>query len=64
MWIPVGDRLPEEGDRVIGYDRLYGRIGEAERGYSPGQLVFIDSDDCDITHWMAFPEPPVQNIQS
>ncbi len=57
-WIRVDERLPDPGERVLGYDQFYGRIGEAELGYSPGQLVFIDDDDCLITHWMPLPNPP------
>lgn len=60
-WISVSERLPKRGVRVIGYDEFYGRIGEAhvaERAKTNHHLVFIDSDHCNITHWMPLPEAP------
>lgn len=59
MWIKVSDRLPEQGNRVIGYDAFYDRVGEAViASWNASRLVFIDSDDCDITHWQPFPDRP------
>jgi hypothetical protein len=57
-WIWCKDRLPERGERVIGYDTLYYRVGEAERAGWHDGLDFIDSDDCDIVAWMLMPRPP------
>jgi hypothetical protein len=59
-WIATKNKLPRQDISVIGYDVFYGRIGEA-RLVDWGKrdhLVFVDSDDCHITHWMPLPEPP------
>lgn len=59
-WISIKERLPDsskDGRRVIGYDEFYGRIGEAQlASWNKQRLIFIDSDDCHITHWQPFPE--------
>ena len=54
-WIPVWDRLPEEGQEIITCtlhrwgDRTVGvKIFWSERQYGWG----------DVTHWMPLPEPP------
>lgn len=58
-WIPVEERLPARYETVIGRDQFYGRVGEAHiAGWGEPHLVFIDSDDCSITHWRPFPAGP------
>lgn len=58
-WIPVEERLPKPYVSVIGRDRFYNRIGEAHlAGWGEPHLVFIDSDDCYITHWIPLPDYP------
>lgn len=58
-WIPITKRLPPKGETVIGYDTWYERVGEAYLcGWNERRIVFVDNDDCFITHWMPFPEPP------
>ena len=63
-WIPVSERLPEEGVEVLGYQSWipnahwgYGwftcvrRDGAWRESYEPDELP-------NITHWMPLPEPP------
>ena len=55
-WIPVGDRLPEPGQRVIATVRSY--VGEAwhvDGSWSIGKLGRVDG----VTHWMPLPVAPV-----
>ena len=58
QWIPVTERLPEEGQRVLsvkeeGYveiNCITNRTGDwFSRAYDPSSV---------ITHWMPLPEPP------
>lgn len=57
-WIPVGERLPERGDVVIGYAPCHGNpwVGEAFR--SGERLLDALGRDLGITHWQPLPEPP------
>jgi len=62
-WILVTERRPRKNEAVIGYDRFYNRVGEAyDTGHNCDdgrpRLVFVDNDDCDITHWMPMPGRP------
>lgn len=56
-WISVEEKMPEleYGATVIGYDSFYGRIAAAY--VRNERLVFLDSDDCNITHWVNLPAP-------
>ncbi|WP_312281580.1 DUF551 domain-containing protein [Oscillibacter sp.] len=54
-WIPVGERLPERGERVIAYSPAMGGT-EAEIQISKGFM--LHSKRTDITHWRPLPEPP------
>ena len=69
-WINVDERLPDpdnpnDGSRVIGFDEFYGRVGEAQlASWNKNRLVFIDSDDCSITHWQPMPLPPTATPDS
>lgn len=62
-WIRVDDSTPVS-TTLIGYDEFYGRIGECfwEPGrrcdYGAPRLVFVDSDDCHITHYRLMPTDP------
>ena len=64
-WIPVGERLPEEGERVLLTDEN-GDIEIAIRRDHYGRRVWADSADDDYswwmmeawTHWMPLPPPP------
>jgi len=47
-WIPVGERLPDEGRTVLA-------------AIDDGNMCVLWSDDlllCDATHWRPLPEPP------
>jgi hypothetical protein len=59
QWINVTERKPEPRTEVLGYDEFYGRVGVAIiADWEPHHLVFTDSDDCSITHWMPLPDDP------
>ncbi len=63
-WIPVSERLPEDGQRVLSYDpriceddwiacvAFTGGKFVGESGYGPPMY------DYEPTHWMPLPEPP------
>lgn len=58
-WIWCDERLPEKGQRVIGFDFDSGGVAEAQiAGWGEPHLIFMDTDDCYIIAWMPFPEPP------
>ncbi len=50
-WICVADKMPDEGETVIGYDM---RLGVRFAMNAEGDFE-------DVTHWMALPEPPRMN---
>jgi len=64
-WIPVSERVPEEGDFVLGY-QLHGSITDCY------PIIFFDDDvvhhvnewaehpNAVVTHWMYLPIPPDQ----
>lgn len=47
-WIPVTERLPEEGDTVLMWHK---------EGFVMLAVNMFDEMD-DVTHWMPLPEPP------
>jgi hypothetical protein len=55
-WIPVQERLPEDGVRVLGYDG--DRVFEAE--VFEGQWIWVSNKAHGwiVTHWMPLPPPP------
>ena len=60
-WIPVTERLPEEGERVLFTDGAW--VGEGyinKRGKWQRYLnqSYTDVMALDVTHWMPLPEPP------
>lgn len=61
QWIPVTDRMPEPGERVLATDG--GFVGELYVN-SRGQWQRYNVNDCsllmalDILWWMPLPEPP------
>lgn len=56
QWIPVEERLPPDGERVLGYDGV--RVFEAE--VFEGQWLWVSNKAHGwiVTHWMPLPEPP------
>ena len=57
-WIPVSERLPDDGQSVIVFWRKYKEVGEAVFGKEEGWFS-TDRDGChDVSHWMPMPEPP------
>ena len=58
QWIPVSERLPEDGKTVIAYFQRFGDVGEAVydkdlNGFSDGRGGCYGA-----SHWMPLPEPP------
>lgn len=65
-WIPVGERLPEEGVRVLVCNIYGGSLpNQGDTGYVVDNGVIEDEEWCipddpffHVTHWMPLPEPP------
>lgn len=67
-WIPVGERLPEAGERYPGYSTdVLSMSGTRPEGiylscykYEDGEWFDIVTDDVieGVTYWMPLPEPP------
>ena len=59
-WIPVTERLPEYGERILTYDR-YGHIRDRVLRKT-GETDLFTPDGLEakkhITHWMPLPEEP------
>ena len=59
-WIPVSERLPEVGKRVLfsyrGYIKKQPRIFIG--WYNGKQWDSLFATEYDVTHWMPLPEPP------
>lgn len=49
-WIPVTERLPDEGVRVL----VYGGGAVYDARYYAGEWKW----QAEVTHWMSLPEPP------
>lgn len=70
MWIPVTERLPEIGRKVLvcayGYEILTARMNrQTENGYPVFQCngIFLEmAKQGRITHWMPLPQPPDQTF--
>lgn len=58
-WIPVSERLPEDGDFVLGWgtDEII-EVLEFCTEYGDNCFYNIAGDTISITHWMPLPEPP------
>ena len=58
-WIPVTERLPEVGRRVLVTDGKHVSFGYDLRG-GEGNLwcAQFPCNDGEVTHWMPLPEPP------
>lgn len=56
-WIPVTERLPEDGVRVLtSHDDGIVRLGMNKGGF--GAVVNRQHRFAEVTHWMPLPEPP------
>jgi hypothetical protein len=58
LWIPVSDRLPEDGQSVVVFWSKYRQVGEAVFGKDEGWFS-TDRGGCyEVSHWMPLPAPP------
>jgi len=61
-WIPVGERLPEEDEKVLLFALELFYDTQVDCGvYSDGEWQIITNggwDSCDVTHWQPLPKPP------
>ena len=64
-WIPVGERLPDQGQRTLlrcHGQTFVGTFRSVPFESGEGIHAFWDGDECDtylsVTHWMPLPEPP------
>ena len=65
-WIPVEERLPEEGVRVLVCNTYGGSLpNQGDTGYVVDNGVMEGEEWCitddpffHVTHWMPLPEPP------
>lgn len=57
-WIPVSERLPEDGVRVLAWDvrEESWRIAYVDTTWY--MVGFDDDTSICVTHWMPLPEPP------
>lgn len=75
-WIPVGERLPELGKRVLCFyaeGQFVGYLAGTDWGLEQDEIVWnidveaLDQDThtshafAEVTHWMPLPEPPSGN---
>lgn len=61
-WIPVTERLPDAGKRVLCYCRA--NIYEVMKMWTDGDWVYDMNHvymHSFVTHWMPLPEPPKEN---
>lgn len=56
-WIPVSERLPEDGELVYAWVSSYGEMAWVDDGAWCSEYV-NDYEDGEITHWMPLPMPP------
>ena len=57
-WIPVSERLPNDGEFVLTYKNGQFEVQEYEKrrnGWISGDWFW---SLCTVTHWMPLPEPP------
>ena len=63
MWIPVTERLPECGVRVLIYSKELGvRFSNRLYHHENGRPFVVEYEGyVKVTHWMPIPEPPEDN---
>ena len=59
-WIPITDRLPESGQRVI-VCRKDGRVEQGVYLGVNGWWKVYGTNTKSVTHWMPLPEPPKED---
>lgn len=65
-WIPVTERLPEYGERILTYDR-YGHIRDRVLRKTGGTDLFTPDglvSKKHITHWKPLPEEPKEDANA
>ena len=64
-WIPVTERLPEDGERVLvfgGVTMYVAYYGRNRYGGESWHKLNSKSHYCSPTHWMPLPEPPKEEV--
>ena len=56
-WIPVAERLPEEGERVLAWDNDF-KESEVAIYYAHDGWGCDAAMSLNVTHWMKLPAPP------
>jgi hypothetical protein len=56
-WIPVAERLPDEGERVLAWDNDFNE-SEVAIYYAHDGWGCDASISLNVTHWMPLPAPP------
>jgi hypothetical protein len=56
-WIPATERLPEEGERVLAWDKDFNE-SEVATYYAHDGWGCDASISLNVTHWMPLPAPP------
>jgi hypothetical protein len=61
-WIPVSERLPEDGETVLLWNYVDHRLGWLKYTANGVAYFFSTQDETNIqpTHWMPLPEPPAE----
>lgn len=61
-WIPCGERLPEDGERILIYVHLASHDSvQPDTCIEDGGYMYLDSGYSfgkEVTHWMPLPSPP------
>ena len=62
-WIPVGERLPENYERVLLLDyseivRIGYKVAGIDQWSTLDGLYFYGDTYCEVTHWRPMPQPP------
>ena len=57
-WIPVSERLPEDGEFVLAWDDEIIEVLEYKNTFGGASFLNIADTTVYPTHWMPLPEPP------
>lgn len=58
QWIPVDERLPDDGVRVLAWDRREQSLRVAYLDQTWYMVGFDDDTPICVSHWQPLPEPP------